>query len=279
MPSLSARRVGPLMALGLALGLLTPSTVLSGGVPVAQSTAELTLHTPKRYKDNAMAALVQAFESTAEHHGISFKVAPKKVKFGEVETPWQHEKFSLRKIPSGSLSAFPEVSTFQERSSIQDHDFSISASRRLSRVTRFLAAALTQVAFAAEDASAFDAALLSVSEEHLNSWQQMFAETPRFFPFMNAKSHKKLYEGFQTSFKEHLVHVERHPFLLSEERPDAHNVFYQDTSATLISIGRSKSVLFDLTHLIGNALFIGCLLFGAVGAQESKSQIKKLLTA
>eukprot|EP00923_Selenidium_pygospionis_P050150 GHVN01086603.1.p1 GENE.GHVN01086603.1~~GHVN01086603.1.p1 ORF type:complete len:598 (+),score=117.94 GHVN01086603.1:138-1796(+) len=250
-------------------------------LPPSSHLPELHLHVSKQHTAGGMALFTDVLRKAAPLTDVEASVVVKKVKVADTVTPWQHEKFTVHKVVSGTLSHIEAAKDFRSRSSVLDQDFSLEAVNRTAILLRPIAEAIGHVVFDIQDpdVQVFETGHLTVSVEHLNSWFHFMHRTPRFYPFINPKAtgYKLLLDQLQSSLSKYLTSVERKVYRVVSDEITSMGSYYIDPATIRIDIKRSKGLSFDLTHLAFNVAILVLVMVGLHGVEGSKKIIHQFM--
>eukprot|EP00118_Oscarella_pearsei_P004466 m.19155 g.19155 ORF g.19155 m.19155 type:complete len:538 (+) comp27802_c0_seq1:57-1670(+) len=227
----------------------------------------LYLHVSKPPKEGVPASIVQSFKKAAgslEKSIVNFTVIHKKINLADETLSWEHEAFSMKRLPGGTISQreSPEV---EGRHSIFDHNVDMET---LKENVAVLAEGLAGHIFDL-DTEAFQVlgSEFGVSEEYLGAWVKYLSLSPRAAQLLN-KDHYVLSTLEQTLAK-HLKEVKRH--FVKADKKDPEFVFY-DVLETKIYMYSVKPALFDLFLTAGIAGYL-VLVFYAIKSFSFLSSI------
>ncbi|XP_069819766.1 BOS complex subunit NCLN-like [Dendropsophus ebraccatus] len=176
--------------------------------------------------------------------GVNFSVIHKKINLGENILSWEHEQFSLRRLPAFTVSHLDSPKN-AGRSTILDTRSRVDV-RTLRRNTQVLCEALARFLYkdtmkkTQGDVHIFQGNL-GVQEERLSAVLDWLASQPRAAQLM-VKNHPVL-STMEHLFRRHLKEVRRHVFKPDERNPEF--VFYDQMKQTMTS-HRVKPAVFDL---------------------------------
>ncbi|XP_065836706.1 BOS complex subunit ncln-like [Oscarella lobularis] len=229
----------------------------------------LHLHVSKPPKDGIPASIVQVIKGilcAADLHEppMNFTVVHKKINLANELLAWEHETFSMKRLPAGTISQ--KENSDAEGYSIFDKHVDVGV---LKENTVVLAEGLAGLIFNL-DVESFH--LLgdeySVSEEHVGAWVNYLSSFSRAAQLVG-KDHPLLSSLEQTLAK-HVKDVRRYQTKPDKKEPEF--VFY-DIAETKLYMYSVKPALFDLFLTAG----IVCYLFVVFYAIQSFSTISNLV--
>ncbi|KAM5191370.1 BOS complex subunit ncln-like [Mantella aurantiaca] len=189
--------------------------------------------------------------------GLNFSLVHKKINLGENFLVWEHEQFSLRRLPAFTVSHLGNHKSGMRRS-ILDTRPRVDMTR-LRRNTEVLCEALARVLYSdaakanLESLQIFKEAL-SVDEERLSAILDWLGSQPRAAQLID-RTHPLLSTA-EHLFKRRLRDVRRHVFKPDNRQPDF--VFYDQMKQTMTS-HRVKPAVFDLFMALVIAAYIGVI--------------------
>lgn len=208
----------------------------------------LHVHVSRPPKDGSSGQrLVAALQYAMRTAGSEASVAHKRINLNDDELQWEHERFSLRKMPAVTLSAQRDRMT--NRRSILDANVSVPL---LTRNTRAIADSLMKVLYGLEDDHG---ALLEehwVDEEAVAADLALLTRYPRSQQLMGG-AHPVL-GSLERVFKRHLQNVRRSKVRADPRDPEF--VLYADTEVS-ITAHRVKPALFDFMVACAIVLYLG----------------------
>ncbi|XP_072269704.1 BOS complex subunit NCLN-like [Pyxicephalus adspersus] len=189
--------------------------------------------------------------------GLNFSLVHKKINLGESLLAWEHEQFSLRRLPAFTVSHLHSHKSGM-RKSLLDTRPRVDI-KRLRRNTEVLCEALARVLYRdttkgnLENMQIFKEAL-SVDEERLSAILDWLVSQPRAAQLID-RTHPIL-STMEHLFKRHLRDVRRHVFKPDDKQPDF--VFYDQMKQTMTS-HRVKPAVFDLFMAFAIAAYLGVI--------------------
>lgn len=192
----------------------------------------------------------KSLENTANSTNAKFEVVHKKINLANEMLAWDHERFSLNKIPAFTLSHFKSFKN-NDRNTMTDTLDSVDKKVLVSNIKQ-LVHTLAQYVYKNDQISEYlfndD---LYVSEEYVSSWLDQICKTSRAASLLN-KNHPLVHNLF-THFNHYLQESVKFPVKVHTKEPEF--VFYNQEEAKLM-IYSVKPAVFDffLALLIGGYL-------------------------
>lgn len=216
---------------------------------------KLNLHVSKPPKEGTQGyLLVQHFKEVTEklYPDSPFNVIHKKVNLADEMLAWEHERFSLRRLPAGTLSYLEKPKT--SRGSIFDRQLNINS---LEKNIKILSEGLARHIFNISGKSYGERFEIFTGEftpdvNHMKSWLDRLSQEPRSQQLIS-KDHKLL-TGFEETMASYLTDV--HRVTARAEKKDPEFVFY-DVFEAKMNVYSVKPALFDLFLAIGIASYLG----------------------
>ncbi|XP_011064630.1 PREDICTED: nicalin [Acromyrmex echinatior] len=214
----------------------------------------LYVHVSKPPKENSSGGLFYKELKTVSQsfNTVNVDGVHKKINLAEETLAWEHERYSIRRLPAATLSTLKshEDST---RTTILD----VSKEGQVDRLykhTQIVSEALARHIYNLSSSQIF-AGPLDVSKESLSLWFNYFASQPRAASLL-ADKNNLLVGTLKEAMARYLgdVKVTFH----TPDKQDPEFVFYDVTKATL-NVYSVKPAVFDLFLTIGISLYLGIL--------------------
>ncbi|EDV26542.1 uncharacterized protein TRIADDRAFT_22468 [Trichoplax adhaerens] len=203
----------------------------------------LHLHVSKPPKeDTAGYALVKEFKQTAEMLGINFTMIHKKINLGEDLLSWEHERFSLRRLPAGTISHFNHH-VDKGRRTISDTRFEANVDI-IEKNVKFIGESVARYIF--------NLSSQSLHRDFIETWMHQLTKQPRGAQLFG-KDHNLL-NAFEQVMTAHLKDVKK--IIMRPDKKDPEFIFY-DSSLMQLHAYRVKPALFDLFLAVGIAAYVG----------------------
>jgi len=246
---------------------------------LAQGDA-LHLHVSKPPKpDSAGEQFFEALQSAAADLApeLNVSVVHKKIQLGDRTLAWEHEVFSMRRLPAFTLSHFQSAwqpslrSLLDVRSAVDDV--------RLVRNTRVVAEALARFLYQPTDVTADAAAPhvvftddMAVSEESVRGWMDYLATSPRPAQLMTETGHH-LVSTLKAALQRDVHDVSVSSFTADRRQPDW--VLYDATRATLTA-SQVKPAVFDLAATAAIAAYLAAAYLAVINFHWLYSAAQRL---
>ncbi|XP_068128571.1 BOS complex subunit NCLN-like [Hyperolius riggenbachi] len=208
--------------------------------------------------------------------GLNFSLIHKKINLGESLLAWEHEQFSLRRLPAFTISRLNSHKSGL-RSSILDTRSRVDTGR-LRRNTQVLCEALARVLYpetrkeSLEKLQIFQGEL-AIDEERQAAILDWLVSQPRAVQLMDRTHH--FLSTMEHLFRRHLIDVRRHVFKPDEKQPEF--VFYDQMKQTMTS-HRVKPAVFDLFMAIVIGAYLGLLYHAVQNFSPAYNKFIRLVT-
>lgn len=217
---------------------------------------KLHLHVSKPPKPGSQGdAFFQALEAVAEIHSpdMAVEMTHKKINLADEFLAWEHEKYSIRRMPAFTLSHL-ESHKSPERASILDTSASLDP-KVLERNVKIVSEALARHIYNLSSSSAQQTDIfqqgLRVESELIEAWRTYLTEHPRAAQLMPEDSH--MVATLQQAMAKYLKDVQKQAF--SADNKDPEYVFYGGTSYTMDAFS-VKPAVFDLFLALAIAAYL-----------------------
>lgn len=195
---------------------------------------------------------LKGLETAANYSNTKYELVHKKINLASEILAWEHERFSLNKIPAMTISHFQSYKD-TDRASMTDTIDTVDK-RILIKNIRLILKAIAQFAYKSEETvENLIRGDLDVSDEFVMSWLEEVCKTSRSASLLN-KNHP-LISNFYSHFSRYLHESIKYPVKVHPKEPEF--VFYNEEQATLI-IYSVKPAVFDL--------FLALMIAGYLGA-------------
>lgn len=217
---------------------------------------ELNLHVSKPPKDKSAAALLyQDLKQVSDEFFPSsqMNLIHKKVNLADDLLAWEHERFSLRRLPAGTVSHLSKPGKLN-RGSIFDNSLNMTS---LKRNTKIIAEGIARHVFNltgkgyTKNAEVFSGDL-AIDDDYMESWKEYLTSHPRSQQLIAKDS--KLLVALEETMARYLKDVKR--VTARADKKDPEYLFY-DVFDAKINVYSVKPALFDLFLAAGIALYLG----------------------
>ncbi|EZA59423.1 hypothetical protein DMN91_002009 [Ooceraea biroi] len=218
------------------------------------ASENLYVHVSKPPKENSTGGLFYRELKTISQtlNTINVEGVHKKINLAEETLAWEHERYSIRRLPAATLSTLKSHED-PVRATILD----VATEGQIDKLyehTQVVAEALAHHIYNLSSSQIF-AGPLDVSKESLSLWFNYFASQPRAASLL-ADKHNLLVGTLKEAMGRYLgdVKVTFH----TPDKRDPEFVFYDVARATL-NVYSVKPAVFDLFLTIGIILYLGVL--------------------
>lgn len=213
------------------------------------------MHVSKPPKDGSPAsAFYKNLKTMGEkHETVAIEGVHKKINLAEDILAWEHERYSIRRLPAFTLSS---VKSHKDsvRSTISDVKENLDVDRLTSNI-KTIADALGKFVYDIPDGGVFGGSW-DVNREFIESWLKYLADQPRSAQVLSSKDNP-LVTSLRGGFDKYLRDV-RVTYAVPDKR-DPDYQFFGSTSGT-INIYNVKPAVFDLVLTIAIAAYL-CLVY------------------
>ncbi|XP_015600107.2 meckelin [Cephus cinctus] len=212
----------------------------------------LYVHVSKPPKETSPGGLFyKELKSVADSLGsINVEGVHKKINLAEETLAWEHERYSIRRLPAATLSSLKS-----HKDPIRTTILDVARAGQVDRLykhTQVVAEALAKHIYNLSSSQIF-AEPLSVSKDSLSLWLNYLASQPRAAPLL-ADKQNPLVSTLREAMSRYLGDVK--VTLHSPDKRDPEFVFYDVTKATL-NVYSVKPAVFDLFLTIAIVLYLG----------------------
>ncbi|XP_032679555.1 nicalin [Odontomachus brunneus] len=213
----------------------------------------LYIHVSKPPKENSSGGLFyKELKAVSQSYAVNVEGVHKKINLAEEILAWEHERYSIRRLPAATLSTLKSHED-PSRTTILDvtRDGQID---KLYKHTQVVSEALARHIYNLSSSQIF-ADSLDVSKESLSLWFNYFASQPRAASLL-ADKHNLLVTTLKEAMARYLGDIKI--TLHTPDKRDPEFVFYNIAKATL-NVYSVKPAVFDLFLTIGIILYLGIL--------------------
>ncbi|XP_069689048.1 BOS complex subunit NCLN [Periplaneta americana] len=221
------------------------------------SSSSLYLHVSKPPREGSPGALLfKELKDIAEHlySNVTVEGIHKKINLAEEVLAWEHERYSIRRLPAFTLSS---LKSHKEsiRASILDVRDDVDVTR-LAENTQIIAEALARHIFNLSSGEVFSNSL-GVEADSLRSWLDFLCTHPRSAQLLAEKS-SPLVNTLKDAMSRYLKEV-KVTYHIPDKR-DPEFVFY-DVTRAIVNVYSVKPAVFDLFLTIAIAIYLGLIYF------------------
>ncbi|XP_060531017.1 BOS complex subunit NCLN [Cylas formicarius] len=210
------------------------------------------MHVSKPPKEGTPSSLFFKNLKSAAERGeeVSVEGVHKKINLADDILAWEHERFSIRRLPAFTLSSLKNhkdswKSTILDTKEVLDMD-------QLVKNTKVIADAIGNYVYNFTEGSVFGGNF-DVSKDFMEAWLEYLSSRPRSTQLLSSKSNALL-TSLQQSFNAHLSDVKVTYSIPDKRDPDYQ--FYGSTQGVM-NIYSVKPAIFDLVLSIVIALYLG----------------------
>nr|CAG4643793.1 EOG090X02MW [Lepidurus arcticus] len=210
---------------------------------------EWYMHVSKPPKENTPSAkFYHELEQLSSESQLKLGVVHKKINLAEDRLAWEHERFSIRRLPAFTLSGLPS-SKVSRRNTILDR--SIDA-KKLTKKAKIIAEALGKIVYNSSEESELFTGDLAPQEESITAFITQLTSQPRAAQ-LTATKHNSVVGMLEQALQRYTKEVKVTYLTPDKREPDF--VFYDMTKATMFAYS-IKPAVFDLVLTV---LIIGYL--------------------
>ncbi|XP_077869611.1 BOS complex subunit NCLN-like isoform X2 [Saccoglossus kowalevskii] len=222
------------------------------------ATDNLYLHVSKPPKEGTTSyQLLQELQSVSDMHypDVNFSLIHKKINLADDLLAWEHERFSIKRLPAGTLSHLQSHKDLH-RNSIVDERSSVDVDV-LCRNIKIIAESIARYIYSINSVNQTDPIHVftdatAVNREFVESWMDYLSSYPRAAPLMNKDHH--LLHTLEHTMSRYLKEVKR--FNVKADKRDPEFVFYDGLMFTMYAYN-VKPAVFDLFLAFGIAAYLG----------------------
>lgn len=217
------------------------------------TSRSLYVHVSKPPREGSPGALfIKELKDIAEHlyPSVTVDTVHKKINLAEEVLAWEHERYSIRRLPAFTLSSLKSHKD-SIRASILDVRENVDVTH-LAENTQIVAEALARHIFNLTSGEVFSSTL-GVEIDSLRSWLDFIATQPRSAELLSEKSNP-LVISLKDAMSRYLKEVK-----ITYQTPDKRDpefVFYDVTSA-IVNVYSVKPAIFDLFLTFAIAVYLG----------------------
>jgi len=208
----------------------------------------------------------QIRQETEGHEAVQVKFVHKKINLADERLAWEHERFSIRRLPGFTLSNVESHDSMDRISTLLDKtvDTDVIASN-VRLIAEALACTIYNYKESACQGTMFDENNGSnyVSKTHIKHWSDYLSSTPRFSGLMSTNKpneHNKVVKTLTEALKTFTYDVKVMDHKRDKREPEFN--FY-DLHLTSMNVYKVKPAVFDLILSLGIAGYL-FLVYGLI---------------
>ncbi|RWS07274.1 hypothetical protein B4U79_15267 [Dinothrombium tinctorium] len=238
-------------------------TVCLDALADVENNGVINMHVSKPPKENTSAfSFYKRLQTVGKRYGINVTMIHKKINLADENLAWEHERFSIRRLPAFTLSTLNSHKSLH-RTTITDTYDKIDINS-LTRNIKILAEALSRQLFYIDDEknSQLVDSEMGVSESFVTSSLKLLTSTPRAQQLLltteRGNSHQlpMLLNTLQTMLKKYVKEVNIYHYKPDKREPEI--VFYEPTIAKMNAYN-IKPAVFDLFLSVTIVTYFGLL--------------------
>ncbi|GAB6032445.1 hypothetical protein CHUAL_011083 [Chamberlinius hualienensis] len=207
---------------------------------------ELYFHVSKPPKDGSAGAyLLKSFKTISElsKPKVNFDMVHKKINLADDVLAFEHERFSIRRLPAFTVSHFQSAKA-SNRNTILDERSNVDL-KKLNRNVRIIAEALAHQIYNISDEETIDifSGTLKVQEESIAGWIDFLTSQPRGAQLLVNNGKSQLVNTLENAMDEYLSEVK--VTYVKPDKRDPEFAFY-DLTAVKMNAHSVKPAVFDL---------------------------------
>ncbi|RWS30252.1 Nicalin-1-like protein [Leptotrombidium deliense] len=228
-----------------------------------EGTNSLYMHVSKPPKENTPAFnFFQQLQKVGKKYKVNVTMVHKKINLADENLAWEHERFSIRRLPAFTLSTLNSHKSLR-RSSITDTYEKINT-KKLTRNINLIAEAFSRQMFDVEEKvnSQILHSELAVSESFISSSLKFVTSIPRAQQLLLTTERASSYQlptflsTLQVMLKRYLKEVSVYHYKPDKREPEV--VFYEPT-VTKMNAYNIKPAIFDLFLSVVIVTYFGLL--------------------
>lgn len=219
------------------------------------TSSSLYAHVSKPPREGSPGALfIKELKDVAEslYPNVAVDTVHKKINLAEEVLAWEHERYSIRRLPAFTLSSLKSHKD-SVRASVLDVWESVDVTH-LEENTRIVAEALARYVFNLTNAEVFSSSL-GVEADSLTAWLTFLASQPRSAQLLAEKSNH-LVLSLKDAMNRYLKDVK--VTYLTPDKRDPEFVFY-DVTRAVVNVYSVKPAIFDLFLTFVIAVYLGLI--------------------
>ncbi|KAG5889173.1 hypothetical protein JTB14_010813 [Gonioctena quinquepunctata] len=212
------------------------------------------MHVSKPPKESSPASsFYKELKSTAaDFQSATVEGVHKKINLADDILAWEHERFSIRRLPAFTLSTLKSHKDFR-RTTIMDTMENLNMERLVDNA-KIIAEALARHVYNVSGGSVFGNTW-DVNENHIETWVKYLSSQPRSPQLLSDKDNV-LVSTLKDTFNKYLRDVKITHAVPDKRDPDFQ--FYQVTSGT-VNVYSVKPAVFDLVLTLAIVLYLGAI--------------------
>lgn len=220
----------------------------------------LYLHVSKPPKDGSSGALLMQELKNVAHQfypEVQFDMVHKKINLAEETLAWEHERFSIRRLPAFTISRLESPRDLQRNSLLDTRDR--MSTKTLARNVKVIAEALARHIYNLTNLPEVEVftGSMAVREDHMSAWIDHLALQPRAAQLLADSTKNALVSSLEQTLSQYLKEVRT--TVTKPDKRDPEFTFYDAVSSTMTAYS-VKPAAFDLVLMAAVSVYL-CVLY------------------